>query len=523
MSQIDELRRIIVGDNSEQLSELKERVESIDARTRDVAEVLAPAITKGLENSDDIIDALAKPVSQGLKRAIRSDTAEYADILYPAIAPSIRLAISQAISSLLTTINQTVASATSISGLRTRLESARTGVPYAELVLRKALLYRVEHLYLIDRETGLLIAECAASGTSSLDSDAVSAMFAAIQSFVQDSFSNRESDRLTDLKVGAHNIWVAHSAKVMLACVILGDAPESLKLQLNNCLDQIQTNFSKEISSFDGDSSEFEGVDLHMRPLLQLRLKYASREPSEASLASKIVVGGLVLLAIYLFSQWADKHTKLATLKHYLRETPGMLVTSAQWRADQIVVQGLQDPDAELPTQILLAHGVGLEHLSMRTTPFRSLEAELEVSRFNAEFDLPEGLELFLYNGAPVLRGVGAVSWLLENDLRLRQLANDRRLNIDQLTVSPGSLAQYLDDVSGSQFELTGKPGFTEVQAEIKSTIFGQVIDLSWSQVPAGILSRNTILHQFHSMLGRSTGGSENTSESIDSAANFEK
>jgi len=40
MSQIDELRQIIVGDNSELLNELKDRVESIDRRTRDVSEVL---------------------------------------------------------------------------------------------------------------------------------------------------------------------------------------------------------------------------------------------------------------------------------------------------------------------------------------------------------------------------------------------------------------------------------------------------------------------------------------------------
>jgi hypothetical protein len=125
-----------------------------------------------------------------------------------------------------------------------------------------------------------------------------------------------ESDGLTDLKVGAHNIWVAHSAKVMLACFILGAAPESLKLQLNNCLDETRTNFSQEISSFDGDSSEFEGVDLHMRPLLQLRLKDDGDEPSETSLASKVLAGGLVLLAIYLFSESFDKHTKLITVQH---------------------------------------------------------------------------------------------------------------------------------------------------------------------------------------------------------------
>ena len=118
MSQLDELRQILVGDNSEQLSDLKARIEDLDARTRDVAEVLAPAIDHGIKESDDLLNALKEPVSEGLKQAIRAEPVEYAQILYPAIVPSIRLAISQAISSLLVTINQTVASATTVSGLR---------------------------------------------------------------------------------------------------------------------------------------------------------------------------------------------------------------------------------------------------------------------------------------------------------------------------------------------------------------------------------------------------------------------
>lgn len=517
MSQIDELRRIIVGDNSEQLSELKQRIESIDARTRDVAEVLAPAIGEGIKNSDDIIDALQKPVSEGLKRAIRSEPVEYADILYPAIAPSIRLAISQAISSLLTTINQTMESATSISGLRTRMESARTGVPYAELALRKALLYRVEHIYLIDRETGLLIEECAAIGSTSLDSDAVSAMFSAIQSFVQDSFSGKDSDRLTDLKVGAHNVWIAHGPQAMLACVILGDAPESLKLQLNNCLDQIRTNYAQQISSYDGDSSVFAGVDVHMRPLLQLRLKEGNDESNETPLATKILVCVFLVLAIYLFSQWFDKHTKLSTVQHFFSETPGLLITSAQWQDDQILVKGLQDPDAELPTQILLAHGISTDDLLMRTTPFRSLEIEMEMSRFDAELNLPEELELFVHDDAPALRGKGVVNWLLENDLRLRQLASDRRLNIDQLTVSSKSLTEYIDEIASSQFEFDSRPNFANQQAEFKNRMLSEVVDVSWAQVPAISLSRNAILNRLYGMLARPIRAPENAAENTGS------
>lgn len=516
MSQIDELRRIIVGDNSEQLSELKERIENIDARTRDVAEVLAPAIGEGIKRSDDIINALQKPVSEGLKRAIRSEPVEYADILYPAIAPSIRLAISQAISSLLKTINQSMESATSISGLRTRMESARTGVPYAELALRKALLYRVEHIYLIDRETGLLIEECAAIGTTSLDSDAVSAMFSAIQSFVQDSFSGKESDRLTDLKVGEHNVWIAHGPRAMLACVILGDAPESLKVQLNNCLDQIRINYSQQISNYDGDASGFVGVDLHMRPLLQLRLKEGEDESNETPLVSKILVCGLVLLAIYLFSQWFDRHTKLSTVQHYFGETPGLLITSAQWQDNQILVKGLQDPDAELPTQILLQHGIAADDLLMRTTPFRSLEVAMEMFRFTEELNFHDGLELFVYNDGPALKGEATVDWLLDNDLRLRQLASDRRLNIDQLTISPKSLIEHVDEITGSQLELTGKLDFINVRAEYQNSLLSEFVGVPWAKVSAISLSRNAILTRLYVILDRPVGVTENAIQNTD-------
>jgi len=165
MSQIEELRAIIVGGNADQLAELKDRIEDVERRTVDVAEVLSPAIIAGLrKDSQTLVNALQSPVSMSLKQAIRSEPKEYAEILYPVMAPSM-----------------------------TRIQSLRTGIPYAELALRNALLFRVEHLYLIDRASGMLIKEVASQDSESLDSDAVSAMFSAIQSFVQDSFSRDPS------------------------------------------------------------------------------------------------------------------------------------------------------------------------------------------------------------------------------------------------------------------------------------------------------------------------------------------
>ena len=94
-----------------------------------------------------------------LKRAVRSEPEEYAEILYPVMAPSIRKAITQALSSLLLTINRSVESATTLSGIKSRVKSWRTGIPYAQLALRQSLVYKVERAYLIHRETSLLIDE----------------------------------------------------------------------------------------------------------------------------------------------------------------------------------------------------------------------------------------------------------------------------------------------------------------------------------------------------------------------------
>lgn len=451
MSQIEELRDIIIGDSNAELGELKDRLENVERRTTDVAEVLSPAITAEFRESQArLVNSLQKPVSLGLKRAIRSEPKEYADILYPVIAPSIRRAIAQALSSMMVTINRTIESATSVKGLATRIQSFRTGIPYAELALRKSLLYRVEHVYLIDRETGLLIDEVAASDTQSLDSDAVSAMFSAIQSFVQDSFSRDPSARLTDLRVGDHNVWVAHGPRIMLACVILGDAPESLKTELYDTLDLIRTEYSSAIAEFDGDNTEFDGVQDIMRPLLQLQLKEeAITERAKKSSKSILTLIGLLLVACYFAYEWFDRSRKVSTVEHFLRQAPGVATTNVYWDGDQLVVEGLKDPDAKVPFGTLRTYGLDEEVLRFNMIPFRSLEVDMELQRFREEMALPRGVYLSSRNGRVFLYGEAPILWLANNDARIRQLYADRRLDISSLSASFESVSDLLRDNFG--------------------------------------------------------------------------
>lgn len=456
MSQIEQLKAILVGDNTEQLTELKDRIENVERRANDVSEVLAPAIDEGLKHDDRLIDSLQQPVSTSLKRAIRKEPKEYADILYPVMSPLIRRTISQAISSLMVTINRTMESATSVSGIGTRLRSIYTGIPYGELALRRSLLYRVEHIFLIDRETGMLIQEVKVEDSQALDSDAISGMFTAIQSFVQDSFSSDESARLTDLKVGDHNVWVAHGPRVMLACVIFGHAPESLKNQLYDSLDSIRIEYSNEIANFDGDTNELAGVDRLIEPLLQLELKESGPSKSKSETGGSWIFWILIIAALAYFAyNWVSKDSKQSVVEHYLRNAPGIAVTSTFWDDDRLVIEGLKDPDASMPYKTLEAHDIEPEDLVLKTIPFRSLELDMELQRFANEFSLPEGVYLSKRDESIFLYGEATINWLIENNARVRQLSTDGRLNISSLTASFESVSEILRE-NFTADELTG-------------------------------------------------------------------
>jgi len=468
MSQIEELRELIVGANAEELAELKLRIEDIESRTRDVGEVLAPAIRQS--DTKALVASLQDPVSKSLKNAIRVEPKAYSEILYPVMAPAIRRAISQAISSLLITINSTVESATSVQGIKARIQSMRTGVPYGELALRRSLLYRVEHAYLIARDSGMQIAEITSLDTDAVDGDAVSAMFSAIQNFVQDSFSHDRSAMLTDFKVGDHNVWVANGPKVMLACVIRGDAPQGLKDDLHDILYQISTDYAAPIAEFDGNTERFSGVEDLMEPLLQLQLKDRENAISDSSKRKSIFFIIVALVLMYFVYHWFAQNNKLSTVEYYLRQAPGVAATDIHWEGRKIVVEGLKDPDATIPYGALEAYGIDREAIEFRTIPFRSLEIDMELQRFRNELTLPSGVYLSVRGGEIYLYGEAPIEWLNLNDARIRQLAADGRLTTSALSASYESVSDVLranfakDDLEGVNMSSSAQEDMTTLQ-----------------------------------------------------------
>src|SRR5690606_28059021 len=148
------------------------------------------------------------------------------DALFPVIGPAIRKSIREALASMLQTINQTLEHSLSPRSIGWRIEAWRTGQPFAQIVLSRTLLYRIEQIFLIDPRTGLLLAHVlSADLEDAQDGALVSGMLTAIEDFVEDSFGADEDETLESLQVGELTVWLEAGPYALLAAVIRGIPP----------------------------------------------------------------------------------------------------------------------------------------------------------------------------------------------------------------------------------------------------------------------------------------------------------
>ena len=75
------------------------------------------------------------------------------------------------------------------------------------------------------------------------DPDMVAGMLTAIQQFVRDSFSSKETEALGSLNIGDLEVWLEESPDAVLAAVIRGHAPADYRVEMNEALENIQRHF----------------------------------------------------------------------------------------------------------------------------------------------------------------------------------------------------------------------------------------------------------------------------------------
>lgn len=374
----DHLRHLLLQSECDRLDELQASLRQTHARFGDVPDILAEHLEKSLEQGrpSRLGEAMAEATTGSIETAVRRRPQAVVDAVYPIIGPAIRRSLGEAMREMADDLDRALRDTLGLRALRWRLQAWRSGMPYAQVVLRHTTHYQVEYLYLIDPESGLLLGHLAAKGLPALDSDAIAGMFTAIHQFVRDSVSmDAASGGIDSATVGDYRLVVSDGPRARLVAFVRGLPSSDFRDRLDAVNEELHARHGSALSperaagsSETGLLDSFELDDLS-------RSAAAPSEAGKGGRRSVFLVLAILSVAILVYAglgiRWSMRSRDM---RAGLSELPGVVIS--QWddrQRGRLRIEGLSDPAATDPKQWLAARYPDVV-VDMRMRPYLSLE-----------------------------------------------------------------------------------------------------------------------------------------------------
>lgn len=407
---LEELRTLLLGEEIQAIKKLQARLDDRVSRATELAQVLPEAIAVGAEKDDRLGKALQPTVDASLKEAVRRDPRAVADAIFPTLGPAIRKAVSAAILAMIQSLSHVLDQSLSIRGIRWRIEAWRTGVPYAEVVLLNTLVFRVEQVLFIHRETGLLLENVTSPDVETRDSDMVSGMLSAIQNFMEDSFGDEGGGQLDVIRIGGDkSLWIEDGSDAILAAEIRGTPPMELRQRMAETLTDFETSHGSLLSDFSGDTSPFAMLKPRLEDLLESRFSVPESRVSPLTWA---VTALLILFPLAWGVHAFLRHRELDSFLSLLRDQDGIVVSEVTRAGGQYLITGLRDPGAADLDSLRVVAGLEEEAVSFSFQPFHALAPALVVARARDVLEPPQGIDLRLDAGILKVTGTAPLAWI---------------------------------------------------------------------------------------------------------------
>lgn len=429
---IIQLRQLLLGKDYDDLLRIKSQFENSEKYSAHVADVIAEALTLRAGKDDALTQALNPVIEQSLNNTIQNDPKRLADLLYPIMGPAIRKSINRSLSETLDHFNKVLEQSLSLQALRWRFDAWRTGQNYAQLVMMKSLVYQVEQVFLIHAESGLLIEHLVSETAISKDPDMVSGMLTAIQDFVKDSFDVDHDEQLNHLKLGELTVLIEHGPHAVLALVVRGIVPAELQNQLHETIEAVHSQYGRTCRDFEGDTSQFDGVDVLLKPCLMSQQQTETDNAPKAKRKPWLLYGillGVSALTAYWF--WHSHQTEqaeqraletaqqqeqqlLRNAQQRLDAEPGIALIATEQTEAGYHLKGLVDLHARRPDTLIEQATREKLGLSFDFEPYISMDEGVLLERVNATLqkpDVPDSVTFSLQERTLHVTGKSTEQW----------------------------------------------------------------------------------------------------------------
>ena len=409
---LEALRSVILEEDRAAIAKLQQKFDDPRQFAEAISSVLADAFALAGSRDEQLAEVLAPILERATQASISKNPGTMVGILYPLMGPVIRKSMAESLDGTLQRLNQAFKQSFSLQGVKWRLEALRSGSSFADVVLKHTVQFRVEHVFLIHRKTGLLIEHVAAPEAAAQDPQLVSGMLTAIQDFVRDSFEGTHKDGgggIDTLRLGDLLLWCEEGPFAFLAAVIRGNPPESLHAVLRESLTQIHDQFRSPLEEFQGDSASLGDLVTPLGSCLRQQ-----ERPRETQLSRWLWVMPLVLLFVtggWMISRAIDR-SRVDTYVQRLREEPGIVVASAEFRDGKWQVSGLRDPLAADPAVLLAESGVSSKRVVGHWGSYQALDPAIVIRRLAASLNTPLSVSLSVNRDTVEVTGSAPQYWV---------------------------------------------------------------------------------------------------------------
>ena len=348
------LRSLVLGEDYEEV--IQERVEKENIER--VSEVISEALEQRNSQDETVINVISPIVESSIDSSIKKHPERITNVFFPIIGPLVRKAVASAISDLVHSLNYLLHQSLTARAVVWRYKAWRLGMPYGQYALLNTLHYQVEQIFLIHKDSGLLIQSVQAEGIDYQDPDLVSSMLSAITDFANDSFE-QSTQGLETLQFGDLSLLIETGPYAVLAMAVRGTIQNEVKQNLSELNERIHARYSKRLRNFEGNTLKFESCITWLEgALVKKQKKDIKNRPWFAIFAISLLV---MVLGYWLFAYYQTNRTIQHSIQ--IANQNGFQVINHKYENNRLYLDIIKSPSSVSETTLAEAlNNVGLEY-----------------------------------------------------------------------------------------------------------------------------------------------------------------
>ena len=275
--QLDSLRSILLNEERKRIHQLEEETEALQEQAKALqaeleqlreqlntdSQALIPKLIQQMsyiitntirDKRDELAEALGPIMSDAIRVQIRDSRKEMVEALYPIVLETVMRAVTEFLREFQRNIDARLKSTLNLRGFLNQVQARLRGVSASELTLRESFTFSIEELFLIQHDSGLLLAHHSRVSEENDDSDLIGGMLTAIRDFARDSFGEGDDEQeLREIEFGDERIIIQSGQYLYAAAVIKGIEPTGFHAQLQKLVSELHIQHKPQLRDYAGD------------------------------------------------------------------------------------------------------------------------------------------------------------------------------------------------------------------------------------------------------------------------------